>query len=184
MLDLSEHKTCIFGIQGSGKTYFSTKAIEQFKRPLIYRVSADYDNIKGVYLYKPKDKTKEFNEFMDYALKLAQDKKIDCIVIDEADMFFSNNFQLKESTNELVLMHRHYKVALIFISRRPQDIPTKIVESSKHLIVFKLEGYNAIQRFKDIHPDIPSMIDQLEYKKYDYIHKEIGQKPQINEAVK
>jgi len=86
--DLRNQKACFFGIQGSGKTYAVKQLIGAFKRPLVYRVTADFDDTKGIYLVKPeKSVVKEFKQFIQYAKKLAEQKKIDLVVIDEADMF-------------------------------------------------------------------------------------------------
>lgn len=189
-VDLSKHKTCIFGIQGSGKTYWAKKKYKDFKSPIIFAVNTDdgWEQEKGLYVFKA-DRTKlqeEFKVFIDFVYKKALEGKIDLIIIDEADLFIQNNWDLDPKLQDLILNHRHIGkgVALWFITRRPQDIPTKIVESSKCLIVFKLEGFNAIQRFKEIHPKIPDLISELDYEKHDFVFKIIGEEPKIHEALK
>ena len=76
------------------------------------------------------------------AIRLAKTGKIDVILIDEADMFFKNNHNIKEGATDLFANHRHYPegrgVTIILMSRRPQDIPTRFVEISHFNIVFKV----------------------------------------------
>jgi len=183
-------KTCIFGIQGSGKTYYAQQAYKQFKKPIVFVVNEGdgWHKLKGIYVYQcanRHDIKEEFTRFIKEAHKWAEQGKIDAIIIDEADLFFTNNFEIDQTMTDLVTNHRHIGngVALWFMTRRPQDIPTRIVESSHYLVIFKLEGFNAIQRFKDIHPRLPELIYDLTYEKHDYVFKEIGREPEVRNAV-
>ena len=185
--ELKDQKSCIFGIQGSGKTYFIQNMCKHFKKPIVFQVNDDdnWTSVKGMTTYKAnRNKLKEdFSEFIQYVRNRALKKEIDLIIIDEADLFFRSNYHIEENLNDLVLNHRHLGVALWFVTRRPQDIPTKIVESSKFLIIFKLEGKNAIQRFYDIHPLTPVLIEALDYKKHDFVIKELGEEPILHKPL-
>ena len=182
-----DHKACIFGIQGSGKTVWTKQFYKNFKKPIVYSINDDDDWSKQpkVYVYKAnRRKLKEdFDLFIKKCRTWALQGKIDLIIIDEADLFFQSNWHLNSEMQDLVLNHRHMKVAIWFITRRPQDIPTKIVESSKNLIVYKLEGFNAIKRFDDIHPKLKELIGKLDFKKYNFVHKEIGEEPTIQKPL-
>jgi len=187
-IDLTRHKSCFFGIQESGKTYLAKYFVrDNFKKPLVYRLNQGFDDVK-CFAYQPEDIYREFPKFCQLALDLAEQGKIDVIVIDEFDLFCSQNANLNQPLNYLVLNHRHVNnekgVALFFLSRRPQDIPAKVVESSKHNFIFKLEGKNAVERFKNLHPNIPPMIDEIDFEKHNFIHKEIGKNPEICEPIK
>lgn len=181
----SSHKTCIFGIQGSGKTHWAKKMYRHFKKPIVFAINDEgWQKLKGLYVYKAdryKDVDKEFDLFITKARAWADEGKIDLIMIDEADMFFQNNWHLNKAFLDLTLNHRHMNndkgVALWFMTRRPQDIPTKIVEQSRHLVIFKLEGVNALKRFDEIHPDLRPMISKLNYHEHDFVYKELGEKP-------
>lgn len=194
MIDVKSHKTGIFGIQESGKTYFAQNLAKYFDNPLIFVVNKDdvkgWTDIPRSHVYVVNDRKNiysEFPKFIEFAHKNAEQGRVDAIFIDEADMFFNNNYTLDPTTLDLVVNHRHINngngVALIFITRRPQDIPTKIVESCKYLFVFKLEGSNAIQRFKEINPLIPPLIEKIEFKKHNFVVKEIGKDPYIHKAI-
>lgn len=195
-MKLKGKKTCVFGIQGSGKTYFTQTAVaSQFDNPLIFVINKD--DVEGwlqqphahVYLATNRlDVRLEFISFMKQAHKWASEGKIDAIIIDEADLFFNTNYDLDPASLDLVLNHRHIGAkegtALVLITRRPQDIPTKIVESSYYLFMFKLEGANAVQRFKEIDPSIPPMIDKLDYAKHNFVVKELGKEPYVHKPIR
>lgn len=183
-------KIQIYGVQGSGKTYFTRALLKSnvFKRPIIYVVNKDdeYSKIKKAFAYIPENAIKEFDDFIKFALKKAKEKKIDCIVIDEADLFFRYSFEVNRINefNDLVLNHRHYGVSLIVISRRPQDLPTKIVESCKHTFIFKLEGANALKKFEEIEKGLANKIRALDYKSHKFIYKIIGEPSKVFPAIK
>lgn len=195
MIDMTGHKVCVFGIQGSGKTYFSQHELaEQFDNPLIFVMNKDdmddWIKIPNSHVYLATNRLNvggEFKDFMRKAHKWAIEGKIDAIFIDEADMFFNSNYDLDPILLDFVLNHRHLGVngvALVFMTRRPQDIPTKIVESSKYLFIFKIEGANALKRFNEINPEIVPLIEELDFKRHNFVVKEIGKSPYIHKPVK
>lgn len=195
MIDVKAHKVCVFGIQESGKTYFSQHGLaEQFDNPLIFVMNKDdmdgWLQIEHSHVYLTTNRLNvgaEFKDFMVKAHKWAMEGKIDAIFIDEADMFFNSNYDLDPILLDFVLNHRHLGtdgVALVFMTRRPQDIPTKIVESSKYLFIFKIEGANAIKRFNEINPEIVPLIEELQFGKFDFVVKEIGQSPYIHKPIR
>ena len=116
---------------------------------------------------------------------VSQAKKIDCFVLDEADMFFRTNYDLCVNLNDLIINHRHYgNLAMVFISRRPQDIPTKIVESCFYQIIFLVEGANVFRKFENIHPKLFELLEKLDYEKHNFIVKELGKAPYLCNPIK
>lgn len=179
MLDLKDYKHSIFGIQGSGKTVLAKFLMRGFKKPVVYRVNADFDS-ENVYLYRPVDLYGELNNFC----KWLKDSDNDLFILDEADLFLSSNNLLNyPELNDLVINHRHYKKTMIFISRRPQDIPTKIVESCRYTFWFKLEGANISRKLNEIDERLLEMMEQLQFKDYRFIIKPIGESPTIHQPV-
>ena len=181
-MKIQKKKITIGGIQQSGKTYFArNKLVPQFRRPLLYEVNPDYRECKNLLIYKPKNLSPELlNEFCEKVKALAIAGKIDAFILDEADMFFTNNIGQLNHLNDLVINHAHYDLALIFITRRPQDIPAKIVESSHILIMFKVEGKNVFDRLRGISEELEEAVKKLDYEKRNYVIKEIGQHPVIH----
>ena len=183
MTNFQGKKIAIFGIQGSGKTHMAKWLVRKhFKKAIVYKVTEDWDN-EQVFRYSPKNKIGEFEDFGKFVLRAAKEGKIDCVVIDEADMFFRTNYDLSPDWNELILMHRHLNIAIVLISRRPQDIPTRIVESCHHLFIFKIEGANVFKKFSEIHKDIPLMLSSLVYEQHNFIWKELGKNPVLHKEI-
>ncbi len=178
------------GIQGSGKSELVRHFIKSkmFKAPFVYDVQHhDYKVVdKDCYRYLPTGKASiaELDSRAKDVIKLAKEKKIDAFILDEADMFLSENYQLRENLNDMVVSHRHYNLSLGMVTRRPQDIPTKIVESCHYLFVFSIEGDNVRKKMKNISPDLWKEVQKLEYKDYRFVVKPIGKKPYIHNAIK
>lgn len=202
-LNFKKHKTCVFGIQESGKSYFVKSIYTQFKSPVVFQVNEDdgWERLKGIAVYKiDREKFGKIKDYLKVELQtfvkmvhyMASNGTIDAIIFDEADLFFRGNYDLDDLMTDLVTNHRHMGkskdpekngVALIFATRRPQDIPTKVVEQSRHNIIFKLEGANALKRFQEIHKDLPKMIRELNYRKHEFIYKELGEEPRMMKKV-
>jgi len=188
MVNLKNVKTCVFGIQGSGKTYLvENTLLKGFKHPFIYRIHReDFLNTKSnIYVYDAADTN--IKELEDVALIIktyGKQKVIDCFVLDEADFFLKNMVAIPPKMTDLILNHRHYNLALIFITRRPQSIPTEIVETCENLFCFKVEGENVERKLREIHPDFKMLLPKLEKDKFNFILKELGKAPKIYDSVK
>jgi len=183
-------KILVCGLQGSGKTYFVKHLLNSklWKKPIVYVVNKDdgYKDITGIYTYTPKAPITEFKTFIKFVYNLIQERKIDCLVIDEADLFFSNNFEINsfDEFNDIILNHRHFKLNIVLITRRPQDLPTKIVESCKHIYIFSLEGANALKKFEDIQKNLSLEIRKLDYNKHNFVYKEIAKTGYVCQPIK
>jgi DNA helicase HerA-like ATPase len=183
-------KILVCGLQGSGKTYFVKHLLNSklWKKPIVYVVNKDdgYQDITGIYTYTPKAPITEFKTFIKFVYNLIQERKIDCLVIDEADLFFSNNFEINsfDEFNDIILNHRHFKLNIVLITRRPQDLPTKIVESCKHIYIFSLEGANALKKFEDIQKNLSLEIRKLDYNKHNFVYKEIAKTGYVCQPIK
>jgi len=182
-MKVKDVKTCVFGIQGSGKTYLTeNNLLKVFKHPFVYRVhKEDFRNTKSnVYVYDAVDTSlKELEQTAVIIKQLGQQKKIDCFVLDEADLFLKSMVAISPKMTDLILNHRHYGLALIFITRRPQSIPTEIVETCENIICFKVEGENVERKLSAIHPDFKTLLPKIDKEKHNFILKELGKPPRI-----
>jgi hypothetical protein len=173
-------KIGIFGIQGSGKTYFARKILANFRAPFIYRVSGDFDNEPNAVIFKPTDKYLDLDTFLHTAKYWATMHKIDAIILDECDLFTTETRLQQGILNEIVLMHRHMgNAALILISRRPQDIPQKIFETCHYVVNFAIDAPIARRKFTELHADYDVLLPRLDFAAHNFIVKEIGQPPRL-----
>lgn len=182
-MDFAGKKISVFGIQGSGKTHLAKKIMGNYRAPIVYAVHKEDFADTRCYIFKARNLQADLEPFCKRVKEMAQQGKIDCMVLDEADMFVRDNFDISPSLLDLVLNHRHYNLAMIFISRRPQDLPTRIVESCHYLFCFMLEGENALKKFQNIHPDFPNLLKSLDYQRHNFVFKELGRPPQIHAPV-
>lgn len=176
-MDISNKKIGIFGIQGSGKTHFARELLKSFRKPFIYRLTGDFDNLDNALIFKQTEKYADLDLFLAAAKKKGIMGEIDAVVLDEADLFLTEARISQGLMNEMVLMHRHFNLAFILISRAPQDIPRKVFESCHFIINFKCDAPLIRKKFIDLHEDYEKLLPLLDYARHNYILKEIGQPP-------
>lgn len=105
--------------------------------------------------------------------------EIDAFIIDEADLFILKDFrglQKFSYFHDLIINHRHYGLAMIFITRRPQELPTVITEQSAHYFIFHISGKNVKDHLNKIHENLGYIASRkLSRKKHNFLHLEFGE---------
>jgi hypothetical protein len=190
-VQLDGKKIFIGGIQGSGKTQLAKKLCEKFRSVVSIRVTPDYDTVPNITLVnaggmKPEEALELVaqelcKEGREYEAKKILAPRFDCLLIDEGDLFFKNS--VSRFMNELILLHRHYGVAIIIITRRPQDIPARIVESCHYFFFFKIEGKNVFDRMNSLDKEIVPLLARVEFSKHNFVFKELGQPPILHKPI-
>lgn len=186
---LKNTKATVMGIQGSGKTELAKRLTVQFTKPVWYLVHKDdLTNMPRhvAIMMAEKKNLVELNEFIGSCIKLAQQKKIDAIFIDEADMFLNTNIDITRYShiNDVVINHRHYGLAVVFITRRPQDIPTKYIESCEHSFIFALPNSDNVDRkMNALDRHLLELTKQCTKDNHRYVHKKLGYKPTLMEKI-
>lgn len=181
MLDFQNHKITIIGTSGSGKTVLVKQLAKGFKKPIVYRINADFDN-ENIYIYRPVDLYGEFNEFIKYFIE----NDYDLLILDDSDMFLGDNFEIAKypEFRKLIIDHRHLNKTLILISKRPQNVPTKVLEDCKYTIWFKVgDGVNVQRKIKEISIKLYELMQEIKFQDYRFIIKPIGEIPFIHEKV-
>lgn len=187
-LDVHGVKICIFGLQGSGKTFFvENYLLNKFENPIVYLMHEEDFQKRGNHVEAiiPKDKEGNVDSSMKtlnvWSKKIKQDAingKIDAFIIDEADLFIVKDFRRLQKYSyfhDLVINHRHYGLAMIFITRRPQELPTAITEQSAHYFVFHVAGKNVKEHLNRIYDNLGDMAFRLRRKEYRFIHLNFGE---------
>ncbi len=170
----------IFGAKGSGKTQ-KMKSImnECFKKPVVYRMTDDFDKIDGIAIFRPNNFKENLDDFLHWLKKMCLAKKIDSVIFDEADRLFPSRKDLSDIAREFVDEHRHWGCSVIFASRRPQNLNTMTAEEGQFMLVFAGDGDNFIKKLKSINSELAELVLQLNYKDYRYVVKELGKPPEI-----
>ena len=208
-MNIAECKTFVGGIQGSGKTYLTSQnLIPCFNRVIVYAVHpTDFLNIpmdetkQKLKIVIPKDfKLETLNATAKKIKEFALNGECDCFVLDEADLFLpKSNETIKKNAHDfydLLINHRHYKkgypkvddknlkgLAIIIISRRPQSIPTELMEQCEHIFLFAIEGDNVTEKFRNIDGRFVNLIPNLNKDKHNFIHKRTGYEPKLYSSV-
>ena len=181
MIDPRNHKVSICGLQGSGKTYYAKELVKQNNlKVLVFSPHKhDFENEPdNFYVYEPfSAQPTEIEKFLRYAKELCQKGIIDGVFMDEFDMLFQSNFMIGTVATDVFANHRHYEMAIILITRRPQDVPTKVFEACKFIVAFSLQGENVRKKFNGLYKGMGEEIITLNYDTHEYILKEIARPP-------
>jgi len=191
MIDLKNVKTCIMGIQGSGKSVLGKSFTKEFKQPFYLVVNLDdideIDSKCNKVLMKNRN-TAELEQICKECIELSKKGFCDAVFIDEADMLIPKSIEKLQqypAMYDLFVNHRHYEIAVFFMTRRPQDLNPLVVESCEHKFVFALEtSDNIVRKMKSIDYRIPEMMSTITKQSHCFIHKRLGETPTLMEAIK
>lgn len=188
-MNVNNCKICLFGIQGSGKTFFvENYLLEKYKNPIVYLMHKEDFINGGKHVNKiiPQDEhgnvdtsMKTLNKWSKKIKENAIEGKIDAFIIDEADLFIPKDFRSLQKYSffhDIVINHRHYNLAMIFITRRPQELPTVITEQSAHYFIFSIFGVNVIKHLNFIYPNLGFIASKLDREEHKFLHLEFGKK--------
>lgn len=203
-IDPKTKKFGVFGITGSGKTYFVENAlIHHFKRPFVYLTHReDFQNCganvttyiptKYVGMKKVIDKSPEhLDKVMGWFISEAKKGNFDAFILDEASTILPKNYEaLKKYPNiiDAVDSHRHYGneknngFAIVFMGRRPQAICTEITGNLHYMALFMTEGAEVKQKMREIDPAIVELMPSLSLTLHNFILKEAGHVPTLCDA--
>lgn len=187
-MDIKDCKICIFGIQGSGKTFFvENYLLNKYKNPIVYLMHEHDFQERGnhVEVITPKDdegnvdtSMKTLNKNSKIIKERAISGEVDAFIIDEADLFIMKDFRQMQKFSyfhDLIINHRHYGLAMIFITRRPQELPTAITEQSAHYFIFHIAGKNVKDHLNKIYDNLGLIASKLKRKEHRFIHLEFGE---------
>lgn len=174
--DIRNKKILIGGIQGSGKTHLAKYLSKFFKCAVYTPHGAEWRDTKAV-LLKPDDFITDFNFFCKFIKLQAIKKKVNCFIIDEADMLFKTHFSSPSAFRDLVINHRHYKLTLIFVTRRLQDIPAKFYGQCEIMCLFQIDNPHTVGILEKYYDGLGKKVRNLGYNSFDFYYRHIGQPP-------
>lgn len=180
-------KIFIGGIQGSGKTHLAkSKIIPAFNHVIVYAVHPiDFQDVQhaDTKVLIPNDYSMETLDKTSKTIKeMAKKGACDLFILDEADLFLPQDKRtLQKYTNfyDILINHRHYNLATVLISRRPQSLPAEAVEQCEFLFVFAIEGANVFERLKNIDKRYTELLPLLSKDRHNFIFKRIGSPPEL-----
>ncbi len=108
---------------------------------------------------------------------LAKEKKINLFVIDEADMLFKTHFDTSPEFRDIIINHRHYGLAIVLITRRIQDIPSKFYGMCEFIACFSMEDPLVIDKLNKFYSGFGDLVRTLKYESFTFVMRKIGDKP-------
>lgn len=166
MLDFTNKKIVIFGLQGSGKSHLVKKHIlPRINKGIVFDTLNEYPQFTR---YVPKsrnlDGIPELELFITYALK----NKYSMIVVDEANRYMPPKpAPLPEQVSYVNDFQLHIPISFLCIARRPVQLNQDITELAHFIICFSLAGKNDISYLNDLTAGLGDSVAQLQ--EYEFI---------------
>ncbi len=171
-VDLRKKIFCIFGLNMSGKSYFTKNAIIPKYKCLVFDPNGEYDQ-QTCDVYKPKSRSYpgiafENEKFLDWIKK--NKGNCDLLIFDEADSIFPNKKPLMSNMDSLKGRYRHPEwgeLGIGFICRRPAQIFTDFPSLSHYIFSFGNKGAPDIQRLNAESEGLGDLVKTL--SNYEYV---------------
>ncbi len=175
---LAEKKVLICGVQGSGKTHLARFLVRRFSpyTAMVYTPFPDEWEAENVVLARPRDFVAEMPAWV---MAFKASRKLKVLVIDEADLLFRHHFDTNEQIRDLVIGHRHYGKTLIFVTRRPQDIPARLYGTFEYLAIFTIDSPQVIDLLNRWVEGLGDLVRSLPYGSHQFIWRKIGEAPRV-----
>lgn len=142
-------RTCIFGLNETGKTTLAKKIVGHAKNPMVFDIKNEYQKFNR---YTPEtrqypDVAEEFDLFYKKAIE-GNSSKYNLLLIDECNRVAPNKRPLPYGLSELNDFYAPHHMDLPFISicRRPSQLNTDLVSLTQKMVIFRLTGKSDKQR--------------------------------------
>jgi len=174
MIELTNKRFCIFGLQGSGKTTLAKYILRQFgDSGWVIDVLDEY---AGFNRYVMQDRDYSGIDELNAAIYFILNKyKPKLLIIDEANRYCKPKRPLPEAVGHLNDFHRHYDLAIGFISRRPAQLHTDLVELAHYLFIFRLVGKNDRFYLESLKEGLSDAVLQLPQYSFVFYNRETGE---------
>jgi hypothetical protein len=177
-MDLGSKGWAVFGLRGSGKSWFVKSVLETTPDHLIYDPLKEHT---GYNKYTPSDRTSidelskviqgpvikgvkvtEDNKAMFPTRRVGETWKPELFVIDEANRYvFPHPTRLPQEIADLVDYGRHWRISFGVVARRPAQFHTTLIELSDHVFFFHLPGKNDHQYLESLHTGLGDTVRNL-----------------------
>jgi hypothetical protein len=177
-MDLGSKGWAVFGLRGSGKSWFVKSVLETTPDHLIYDPLKEHT---GYNRYTPTDRTSidelsgfikdpvllgirvtKGNHHMFPTRRVGEHWKPELFVIDEANRYiFPHPTRLPQPIADLVDYGRHWKISFGVVARRPAQFHTTLIELSDHVFFFQLPGKNDHQYLESLHVGLGDTVRDL-----------------------
>jgi len=177
-MDLANKGWCVFGLRGSGKSWFVKSLLESTPDHLIYDPLKEH---RGYNKYTPSDRTsiEELEKVIQgpviKGVKVTEDNKAtfptrrvgetwkpELFVIDEGNRYIlPHPTRMPPGVADLVDYGRHWNISFGVVARRPVQFSSTLVELSDHVFFFQLPGKNDHAYLESLHVGLGDTVRDL-----------------------
>jgi hypothetical protein len=178
MMDLGSKGWAVFGLRGSGKSWFVKSVLETTPDHYIYDPLAEH---AGYNRYRPTDRTSieelntviegpviqgvkvtDNNKHMFPTRRVGETWKPELFVIDEANRYiYPHPTRLPKPVEDLVDLGRHMKLSFGVVARRPAQFHTTLIELCDHVFFFQIPGTVDHRYLESLHPGLGDTVRDL-----------------------
>ena len=177
-MDLASKGWAVFGLRGSGKSWFVKSVLESTPDHFIYDPLKEH---AGYNKYTPTDRTSideletvikgpvikgikvtEENKSMFPTRRVGETWRPELFVIDEANRYIAPHPKpMPQSVADLVDYGRHWGCSFGVVARRPVQFNSTLVELSDHVFLFNLPGKNDHAYLESLHSGLGDTVRNL-----------------------
>ena len=158
MIDLTDKGFCIFGSRGGGKSWLVKHILDSTPNHLIYDPMQEH---QGYRRYVPDDR-ESVQELSDLVKSVVVPTKPALFIVDEANKYvLPKPNRLPDGVNDLMDFGRHWGISVGFVSRRPVQFHTDLVELSNVLFFYGLTGNNDYHYLENLHMGLGDAVRNL-----------------------
>ena len=177
-MDLANKGWAVFGLRGSGKSWFVKSVLQSTPDHLIYDPLKEH---QGYNKYTPTDRTSieelekviegpvikgikvvEENKTMFPTRRVGETWKPELFVIDEANRYIlPKPTRLPKMVNDLVDYQRHWNISFGVVARRPVQFHQDIIELADVVFFFTIPGKNDHAYLNSLHSDLGDTVRNL-----------------------
>jgi len=177
-MDLGSKGWAVFGLRGSGKSWFVKSVLESTPDHLIYDPLKEHN---GYNKYTPSDRTSieelsnviegpvikgvkvtEKNKGMFPTRRVGETWKPELFVIDEANRYiYPKPTRLPKPVADLVDYGRHWSLSFGVVARRPVQFHTDLIELADVVFFFHLPGKNDRAYLESLHSGLGDTVRDL-----------------------
>jgi hypothetical protein len=177
-MDLGSKGWAVFGLRGSGKSWFVKSVLESTPDHLIYDPLKEHD---GYNKYTPSDRTSieelskviegpvikgvkvtEDNKHMFPTRRVGETWKPELFVIDECNRYvYPKPTRLPKPIADLVDYGRHWNLSFGAVARRPVQFHTDLIELADVVFFFHLPGKNDHAYLESLHVGLGDTVRNL-----------------------
>jgi hypothetical protein len=177
-MDLGSKGWAVFGLRGSGKSWFVKSVLDSTPDHLIYDPLKEH---AGYSKYTPSDRTSieelskviegpvikgikvtDANKHMFPTRRVGETWKPELFVIDEANRYiYPHPTRLPKPVEDLVDLGRHMKLSFGVVARRPVQFHATLIDLADHVFFFQIPGTHDHRYLESLHPGLGDKVRDL-----------------------